>query len=62
MDFERSLLRRWLKWTWHFAVCVGSYTVYRVPFGSVGFRKLQRETKWPVGRLMSIQARKPFRN
>lgn len=57
-NFERSLPRRWIKWLRHAGLCLGSYAILRIPLGRAGFRKMQEEAKWPIGRLLGVQARK----
>lgn len=58
-NFERSLLRRLVKHARHAVVCVVSFALLRPGLGKTGFLRMRCETKWPIGRLISIIARKP---
>lgn len=57
-NFERSLLRRYLRWIRHTGLCVlGGFVI--APFlGKRGLLKMRQESKWPIGRLITVIAQK----
>lgn len=57
-NFERSLVRKWIRWARHVALCVLGGLLLTVLLGRRGLRKMKQESKWPVGRLQSVVARK----
>lgn len=57
-NFDRTLLRRVVRWTRHVALCVGSGLLLGGLLGRRGFRKAREEAKWPLGRLVLIVARR----
>lgn len=58
-NFERSPLRRVVRWIRHTAICLSAYAATRMLLGTTGFQACRRSTKWPIGRLISVIARKP---
>lgn len=58
MNFERSWLRRWVRWLRHAALCVGGGLLMTPLLGKRGFVKMRQEAKWPIGRLITVVAQK----
>lgn len=57
-NFERSLLRRIVRWFRHVALCLAG-GIFIAPFlGRRGLQKMKQEAKWPIGRLVSVAAQK----
>ncbi len=57
-NFERSVLRRWVKWLRHAILCVLSCAALRPVLGGAGRDAMIEEAKWPIGRLISVVARR----
>jgi SAM-dependent methyltransferase len=57
-NFDRSFVRRLLRAARHAALCAISFLCLAPLLGSRGFRKMQQEAKWPLGRLMSVVAKR----
>ena len=57
-NFERNYLRRIIKFIRHFVICFGSFIVLRVVLGKTGFEAMQKESKWPIGKLLQIIAKR----
>jgi SAM-dependent methyltransferase len=57
-NFERSYLRRIIKFIRHFVICIGSFIILRPVLGKTGFDAMQKESKWPIGKLLQITAKK----
>lgn len=57
-NFERSLLRRWVRWVRHVALCGAGYFFIAPLLGRRGLQKMRQEAKWPIGRLVTVVARK----
>jgi SAM-dependent methyltransferase len=55
-NFERSVLRRAVRWVRHAAICSLGGLIFRPLLGAQGFEKMQRERAWPIGRLVSVVA------
>lgn len=55
-NFERSYLRRVVKFIRHFLLCFGSFIILRPVLGKTGFNAMQAESKWPIGKLLQIIA------
>lgn len=58
-NFERSYLRRMIKYLRHLYICISSFLVLRPVLGTKGFETMKKESKWPVGKLLQIIAKKP---
>jgi SAM-dependent methyltransferase len=58
-NYDRSPFRRVIRRVRHAAICVGSFLSCRLPLGGRGFQMAKQSTKWPIGRLVSVIARKP---
>jgi SAM-dependent methyltransferase len=56
---DRSPLRRIIRYMRHAAVCRLSLWIFRPLLGRAGFLTMRRSTKWPIGRLMLMIARRP---
>jgi len=57
-NFERSLVRRWVRWLRHFLICVVGWACLSPLLGRGGLHYMRQQAKWPLGRLVSIVARK----
>lgn len=57
-NFERNYPRRITKFVRHFAICFGSFLILRLVLGKTGFTAMQKESKWPIGKLLQITAKK----
>jgi SAM-dependent methyltransferase len=57
-NFERSTLRRCARWLFHAGICCGTGILLRPLLGPQRYRKMREEAKWPIGRLLSLVARK----
>ncbi|MCZ7612742.1 MAG: class I SAM-dependent methyltransferase [Ignavibacteriaceae bacterium] len=57
-NFERNYLRRIIKFMRHFVICFGSFVMLRPVLGKTGFEVMQKESKWPIGKLLQIIAKK----
>lgn len=57
-NFERNYLRRIIKFVRHLIICVGSFIILRPILGKKGFTAMQKESKWPIGKLLQITAKK----
>lgn len=57
-NFERSVVRRWVRWLRHFAVCLGGWAFLSPLLGTRGIQNMRQQSKWPLGRLISIVAQK----
>jgi len=57
-NFERNYLRRIIKFVRHFVICFGSFLILRPVLGKTGFAAMQKESKWPIGKLLQIIAKK----
>lgn len=57
-NFERTFLRRIVKFFRHYFVCVGSFLLLGPILGKTGFETMQKESKWPIGKLIQIIAKK----
>lgn len=57
-NFERNYLRRIIKFVRHFVICFGSFLILRPVLGKTGFAAMQKESKWPMGKLLQVIARK----
>ena len=58
-NFERNYLRRIIKFVRHFVICIGSFIILRPILGKTGFDAMQKESKWPIGKLVQVIAKKP---
>jgi SAM-dependent methyltransferase len=57
-NFERTWIRRAVKRLRHACICAGAF-IGSAPFlGPRGFARAKLDAKWPIGRLLSIAARK----
>lgn len=57
-NFERNFLRRIIKYIRHFILCFGSYLLLSPLIGRSGFAAMKKESKWPIGKLIQIIAKK----
>jgi SAM-dependent methyltransferase len=57
-NFERNFIRRVIKFIRHFLACFGSFLILRPLLGKAGFDAMQKESKWPIGKLLQIIAKK----
>ena len=57
-NFERSWMRRWVRWFRHFLICFVGWVFLGPLLGRRGLQNMRREAKWPLGRLMSVVAQK----
>jgi hypothetical protein len=57
-NFERSLLRKFVRWIRHTLICIVSFIFVRPFLGKKGFESMKMESKWPVGKLISVTAQK----
>ena len=57
-NFERSLMRRWVRWFRHVLLCVMGWIFLAPLLGKHGLQHMRQGTKWPLGRLISIVAQK----
>lgn len=57
-NFERSKIRRIIRYLRHFYLCFISYLFLRPILGKSGFISMQKESKWPIGKLIQIVAKK----
>jgi SAM-dependent methyltransferase len=57
-NFERSRLRRWVRWLRHAALCLGAGLFLAPLLGKRGVLKMRQEAKWPIGRLVAVVAQK----
>ena len=58
-NYDRSVLRRVLRWTRHSALCLAAFAATRLLLGKRAYHQCRLSTKWPIGRLISVTARKP---
>lgn len=57
-NWERTIIRRLIKVFRHSFLCIFPTLFVRPVLGNRAFKKLQEEAKWPIGRLISIVAKK----
>jgi SAM-dependent methyltransferase len=57
-NFERSWMRRWVRWFRHALLCVVGWMVLAPLLGRQGLQHMRQGAKWPLGRLISIVAQK----
>lgn len=57
-NFDRSWIRRGVRWCRHVALCLGTGLLLGPILGRRGFLKMQQEAKWPIGRLVCIVAQR----
>lgn len=57
-NFERSLMRRWVRRFRHVLLCVVGWIFLAPLLGKHGLRQMRQGAKWPLGRLISIVAQK----
>lgn len=57
-NFERTLVRRWVRWLRHFLLCLVGWASLSPLLGKHGLQNMRQQAKWPLGRLISIVARK----
>jgi SAM-dependent methyltransferase len=57
-NYDRSTTRRWMRWARHAALCVSGCLLITPLLGRRGLLKMKQEAKWPIGRLVSVVARK----
>lgn len=55
-NFERNYIRRIIKFLRHFVICFGSFLILRPILGEKGFDAMQKESKWPIGKLLQVIA------
>lgn len=55
-NFERTILRKIVKWFRHKYLCYASYFFLKPILGTSGFKSMQEETKWPIDKLIQIIA------
>lgn len=55
-NFERNYYRRIIKFVRHFVICLGSFLILRPLLGKTGFDAMQKESKWPIGKLLQVIA------
>lgn len=57
-NFDRSVLRRYVRWIRHVALCLAGRFFIAPLLGKRGMQKMRQEAKWPIGRLISVVAQK----
>ena len=57
-NFERSLMRRWVRWLRHFLICFVGWVFFGPVLGKRGLQHMRQEAEWSLGRLISIVAQK----
>lgn len=57
-NFERTLIRRWVRWLRHFLLCSVGWACLSPLLGKHGLQNMRQQAKWPLGRLISIVAQK----
>ena len=57
-NFERSVMRRWVRWLRHFLLCLAGWAFLGPLLGKRGLHNMRQGAKWPLGRLISIVAQK----
>lgn len=57
-NFERSFVRRWARWIRHLLICLVGWVCLSPLLGRHGSGAMKQQAKWPLGRLISIVARK----
>lgn len=57
-NFERSRLRKVIRFIRHFYFSFISFLLLRPILGRAGFNAMQKESKWPIGKLIHIVAKK----
>lgn len=57
-NFERSPMRRYVRWVRHAGLCLLGATFISPFLGRTGLRKMRQESKWPIGRLITVVAEK----
>lgn len=57
-NFERNYPRSIIKFLRHVVICLGSFIILRPVLGKTGFTAMQKESKWPIGKLLQITAKK----
>lgn len=57
-NFERSLVRRWVRWFRHVTLCLAGWVFLGPLLGKHGLQDMRQQAKWPLGRLISIVAQK----
>jgi SAM-dependent methyltransferase len=55
-NWERNLLRKYIKGLRHSWICMGTFLATRAFLGKRSFLKTKEEAKWPIGRLVSVVA------
>jgi SAM-dependent methyltransferase len=57
-NFDRTLFRRWIRLCRHTALCFVGFLAISPLLGKRGLIKMRQESKWPIGRLLSVVAQK----
>jgi len=57
-NYDRSLLRRCIRYIRHAALCIAGGFFIAPLLGRRGFQKMRQQTKWPIGRLITVVAQK----
>lgn len=57
-NFERSLLRKYVRWLRHTVLCMLGFCLISPLLGKRGLLKMKQEAKWPIGRLLTVVAKK----
>jgi SAM-dependent methyltransferase len=57
-NFERSMLRRYVRWIRHVTLCMVGGLFISPLLGKRALLKMRQEAKWPIGRLVTVVAQK----
>lgn len=57
-NFERNSLRKVIRYLRHSFLCLSSFLLLRPFLGRTAFKAMKLESKWPIGKLVHIVARK----
>lgn len=57
-NFERNKIRKYIRYLRHLYLSFISYLFLRPILGKSGFISMQKESKWPIGKLIQIVAKK----
>ncbi len=57
-NFERSYLRKLIRFIRHSFLCITSWILLRPVLGKTSYLAMKSESKWPIGKLIQIAARK----
>lgn len=57
-NYDRSFIRKSIRLIRHSYISLLSFALLRPVLGSAGFKSMQTESKWPIGKLINIVAKK----